>query len=175
MTAACTAPHCSRELRHHELASAQQLCDPCIHRARDILRSIPAALTVLPKAAGSDTTVCLMTWATGAIRNKWLEVTVKSDVKSGLTRPDVFYFGSLVGETGDEANLRVTSADLLAVRRALGTPAAIDSRLDFDRSGTINAIDLVACRDNFGRALSPLPASAAAAPLEAERAHALLL
>lgn len=47
MTAACTAPHCSRELRPHETAGAQQLCDPCIHRARDILRSIPAALVVL--------------------------------------------------------------------------------------------------------------------------------
>lgn len=47
MTAACTAPHCSRLLRDHELVAAQTLCDPCIHRARDILRSIPAALTVL--------------------------------------------------------------------------------------------------------------------------------
>lgn len=47
MTAACTAPHCSRDLRPHETAGAQQLCDPCIHRARDILASIPAALTVL--------------------------------------------------------------------------------------------------------------------------------
>jgi hypothetical protein len=47
MTAACTAPHCSRELRDHEITAAQTLCDPCIHRARDILASIPAALTVL--------------------------------------------------------------------------------------------------------------------------------
>lgn len=47
MTATCTAPTCARQLRDHELAAAQQLCDPCIHRARDILRSIPAALTVL--------------------------------------------------------------------------------------------------------------------------------
>ncbi|MDX2528019.1 hypothetical protein [Streptomyces europaeiscabiei] len=47
MTAACTAPHCARQLREHELTTAQQLCDPCIHRARDILASIPAALTVL--------------------------------------------------------------------------------------------------------------------------------
>ncbi|GHH87879.1 hypothetical protein [Streptomyces capitiformicae] len=47
MSAACTAPHCSRELRAHETAAAQQLCDLCIHRARAILASIPAALVVL--------------------------------------------------------------------------------------------------------------------------------
>jgi hypothetical protein len=47
MTAACTNPHCARDLRPHEVAGAQQLCDPCIHRARNILASIPAALTVL--------------------------------------------------------------------------------------------------------------------------------
>jgi hypothetical protein len=47
MTAACTNPHCVRTLRDHELASRQTLCDPCIHRARAILRSIPAALTIL--------------------------------------------------------------------------------------------------------------------------------
>ena len=36
-----------RVAQNTELAAAQTLCDPCIHRARDILRSIPAALTVL--------------------------------------------------------------------------------------------------------------------------------
>lgn len=47
MTAACINPHCVRDLRPYEVAGAQQLCDPCIHRARAILRSIPAALTIL--------------------------------------------------------------------------------------------------------------------------------
>lgn len=47
MTAACTAPHCARQLRDWELAAQMLICQPCHDRARDILASIPAALTVL--------------------------------------------------------------------------------------------------------------------------------
>jgi len=102
-------------------------------------------------------------------------VTVKADARTGLTRPDVFYFGNLVGETGAGGDLRVTTADVLAVRRAIGSAATTDSRLAFDRSGTVTWTDLVAARDNLGRVVPALsPADSAVAPLDSERAHALL-
>jgi hypothetical protein len=44
---ACIAEHCTRELRDHELASLQLLCDPCVHQMRRWLAAIPAALVVL--------------------------------------------------------------------------------------------------------------------------------
>lgn len=48
MTAAvCIAEYCSRELRDHELAAQQLLCDPCVHQLRRWLAAIPAALIVL--------------------------------------------------------------------------------------------------------------------------------
>lgn len=47
MTAVCIAAHCQRELRVHELAGQQLVCDPCLHAMRATLRAIPAALVVL--------------------------------------------------------------------------------------------------------------------------------
>ena len=52
--------------------------------------------------------------------------------------------------------------DLAAVKRALGAAAALDSRLDFNRDGRVNALDLAAARQNLSRSLPA--ASPAAAP-----------
>ncbi|MFG2748050.1 hypothetical protein [Streptomyces xanthophaeus] len=47
MTDLCIAATCDRELRDHELASAQLLCDPCLHGMRGWLASIPNQMIVL--------------------------------------------------------------------------------------------------------------------------------
>ena len=39
-------------------------------------------------------------WESGAIENTWLEVTVLANERTGLAAPDVFYFGSRIGDTG---------------------------------------------------------------------------
>lgn len=43
----CIASTCTRDLRDHEIAAAQLICDPCLHRMRGWLQSIPAQLFVL--------------------------------------------------------------------------------------------------------------------------------
>ena len=68
-----------------------------------------------------------ITWADGAIRNEWLQVTVNPTAVTGLTAPDVFYFGNLVGDTGDAA-LSVDAADVLATRSAGGTGASVGAQ-----------------------------------------------
>ena len=94
-------------------------------------------------------------WPDGAIRNAWLQVTVKANDRTALAEPHVFYFGNLAGDTGDGAITAVVNAlDLAAVKRALNTPADVTSRLDFDRSGRINALDLAAVKSNLNRSLS---------------------
>ena len=40
-----------------------------------------------------------VTWPEGALQNTWLQVTVKATRDTGLTEPDVFYFGDAVGDT----------------------------------------------------------------------------
>ena len=99
-----------------------------------------------------------LSWPDYTIRNTWLRATVKANDHTGLATPDVFYFGNLVGETGDgdsktRAMPRVTAIDLARVRREQNTDAPITSVVDFNRDGRVNAIDLAAARANDGRGL----------------------
>jgi hypothetical protein len=90
-------------------------------------------------------------------------VTVLAGVGTGLAEPDVFYFGNLVGETGNSAHsLAVTSLDELKTRNALYTTAATtESRYDFNRDGRVNSLDLLIVRQNKGKTLPLLAAPAA--------------
>jgi ELWxxDGT repeat protein len=107
-----------------------------------------------------------LTWADGAIRNTWLRVTVKANANTGLTTPDVFHFGNLVGEVGDATSpRRVGTFDLAALRRAFtraGATAALASPYDLNRDGRVNALDLAAARTNLFQTLRTIPTPPAA-------------
>lgn len=85
-----------------------------------------------------------------AIFGKWLEVTVLHNSRTGLSASEVFYFGSTIGETGnDPLSARVTTADVLLIRnnpRTLLNPAPIDSPYDMNRDGKVNAQDRLLAR-----------------------------
>jgi ELWxxDGT repeat protein len=87
---------------------------------------------------------------------------------TGLTAPDVFSFGNLVGETGDGAGVtgwRVSALDLGAVKRALNASGPVTSTTDVNRDGRTNALDLGILKRNLNRVLPPPgPAPAFAAP-----------
>jgi len=113
----------------------------------------PQAVTIIPVPGPNS--VYSITWADGAVRNTWLRVTVKANANTGLSAPDVFYFGNLVGETGDASSpLRVSAADLGGVKAHLNSDAGRDNRYDINRDGVVNALDLGAVRANYGRSLS---------------------
>jgi hypothetical protein len=102
----------------------------------------------------------LFTWPDGAIKNQWLEVTVLANERTRLAAPDVFSFGSLIGETGDgSGTLRVNALDLGAVKRALNSASAVDGPYDFNRDGRVNALDLGAVKANLNRSLALSTAS----------------
>ena len=102
---------------------------------------------------------------------------------TGLSLPDVFYFGSLPGDA--DGNLRVNALDLAAVKQALNTASTITGRVDFNRDGRVNALDVAIVKQNLNRALSPITAAIAGStsiaaakgfslvPLEREK-HGLL-
>ena len=125
----------------------------------------PAPLEVAVRrgagASGSDRVT--LVWPDGAIRNTWLRVTVNANARTGLAEPDVFYFASLVGETGDGTfPTRVTALDLLGVRRNLSRPGVTAdplNRYDFNRDGHVNALDVAAVRSNLNRSVRPIPAT----------------
>jgi len=99
---------------------------------------------------GSDRVT--ITWANGAIKNRWLEVTTQATAATGLADPDVFYFGNAVGETGGStSNAMVTLTDEIVTRNArtgLLNRAEIDARCDFNRDGLVNVTDRVIVRSN---------------------------
>jgi hypothetical protein len=94
-------------------------------------------------------------WADGLIRNKWLQVTV-TRAGTRLGAPDIFYFGSLAGDTGSSVTpARVDAADEARVLRRFGTAASVTSPLDIDRDGKVNAGDVLALRRNMNAVLTP--------------------
>jgi hypothetical protein len=113
---------------------------------------------------GSDRFIAV--FADNVVANKWLRVTVDPGQGSGLAAPDVFYFGSLIGETGDTLSpFRLSAADLGAIKKVLNTSVGPTSRFDFNRDGLVNALDLGIAKANLNRSLPQLaPPGAAAGP-----------
>ena len=99
-------------------------------------------------------------WADGAIKNQWLQVTVLATGNTGLSEPDVHYWGNAVGESGNsETNTWVNAIDRAAVRdnpHNFLNRAPIDDFVDFNRDSYANAIDRAAVRDNATNFLTSL-------------------
>jgi hypothetical protein len=112
----------------------------------------PDGFVVRPGAGVEGTTRIEFTWADRAIRNEWLQVTVKADANTGLSAADVFYFGNAVGESGDSAaDAIVNSADELGARNdphPFLNPAGITNAHDYNRDGRVDASDQLIARNN---------------------------
>src|SRR3954447_4822327 len=110
-------------------------------------------ITRLAPAPGSGTVRYLITWAAGAIRNQWLQVTIKSGGATGLAVPDVFYFGNIAGDTGGAtATASVDAQDVTRVRQRLaGGPADASEPCDVNRDGQVHVIDLATVRAAVGK------------------------
>ena len=103
-------------------------------------------------ATGADRIT--FTWPAGALKNQWVQVTVKANSDTGLTAPDVFYYGNLAGEMGDSrTSATVTRADVNRTRGGNGRIAEVDNRLDVRRDGRLNALDSAAVRANLFQSL----------------------
>ena len=138
---------------------------------------LPSSISVRNGAGVGGSDRVTLVWPDGAINNEWLQVIVKSTASPGLAGPDVFYFGNLMGDTGNDGAdfAYVDSSDEFAVSVGSGTSnPGITSVLDFNRDQKINGLDLsiVQSNANVGSSLmmvdprSAAPAPAAAKPLE---------
>ena len=112
---------------------------------------------------GSDRVTVIL--PDGAARNRWLRVTLLPSAYTGLSAPDVFYFGNLSGDTGNDRGApTVDATDLALTRRAAGrTDAASLDRYDFNRDGLIGGADAFVVRHNLRRNLPLFIAPVAAA------------
>ena len=96
-----------------------------------------------------------ITWTDGAIQNEWLEVTVAADSNTGLSAPYTFFFGNLVGDSGDSntsANAIVGSADELDTQLVSPAPlpAPVYTLYDFNKSKAVDANDQLIARASSG-------------------------
>jgi hypothetical protein len=84
-----------------------------------------------------------ITWATGAITNKWLEVQVLPTSNTGLTEADVFFWGSKLGDIGSPTATTFTTTAAgdanPIIAGGLGPAGGITNPRDIDRSNTITA------------------------------------
>jgi len=111
----------------------------------------PSEIAVRPgEGTGGSDRVTLI-WPDGAIRGKWLQITVGATPSTGMLREDVFYFGNAVGESGNSsANAAVSSADVqdvLTHQRGPFQTVDITNRFDFNRDRLVNATDVIIARD----------------------------
>jgi RHS repeat-associated protein len=112
----------------------------------------PTSITVRKGAGknGSDRVTIL--WEDGAIQKQWLQVVVLSTPNTGLSEPDIFYFGSTPGETGNDPNgTRVNGTDEILTRfnpHTLLNPASITDPYDFNRDKKVDASDQLVARNN---------------------------
>ncbi len=120
----------------------------------------PAAWPILPTTALADVDPIVALPGAGingssrikirfdldAIRNAWLQVTVKATAATGLVTPDVFYFGSLAGDVVNNTSVfRVNASDVAATRQLISSGNAnsvpVTQAEDVDKTGRVNATD----------------------------------
>src|SRR5207248_7656259 len=134
-----------------------------------------------PGAGAGGSTRIEITWPDGAIKNEWLQVTVKADAATGLPATDVFYFGNAIGESGNStADAIVNTADELAARsdpHNFMNAATITNAHDFNRDGRVDATDQLLARINGTNAatalllLKPATTATAAKTVASETRH----
>jgi hypothetical protein len=134
----------------------------------------PAAISVRAGAGTGGTDRIEIVWANGAILNTWLEVTLAANSSTGLLSPDVFYFGSRLGDTGIDslADRFVTDGDdLTAVTGQLGSNRPVENLYDFNRDGRVSTADMAQAVRGAGFLFKlELPGNVAAAePLVVQR------
>ena len=100
-----------------------------------------------------------------AVGNGWLQVTVLANARTGLTRPDVFYFGNAIGETFNSATqFKVDSQDVTRTRNAQSRPTTIASLYDHNLDNRVNTQDQVIARNHQGFTLARVAAPPGPAP-----------
>jgi hypothetical protein len=135
----------------------------------------PGAISVRPGAGigGSDRITIL--WQNNAIMKQWLQITVNATAATGLTSPDIFYFGNAIAESGNnQFDARVTVSDEVAARNnpysaaAQGSPVLLNNRWDYNRDGNVSAQDQISARNNQTTVVAALRLITAPALLQPE-------
>jgi lamin tail-like protein len=129
----------------------------------------PNLVAIRPGAGVDGSDRVTIGWAdANAIRNAWLQVTVVANARTGLSSPDVFYFGHLQGDASDTATgaaaATVDARDEAVMRRRASRTLVNGANVyDFNKDGIVNAQDLLVTRRAARTSLVMFTAPAAGA------------
>ncbi len=105
----------------------------------------PAAVSVRIGAGQGGSDRLEITFGTGVVKNEWLEVNVHSGGNTGLSANDVFYFGSIIGDSGaaDTVLLAKTDANDYNVpfNNIIGLTTPVWNLADYTKDGKVDGSD----------------------------------
>lgn len=115
----------------------------------------PSAVTVRTGAGFGGSDRVELIWDNGAIQKTWLEVTVAANADTGLAKPDVFYFGNALADSGDgdATAFDTNTADKTAAQSnvvGLAGHIPVTNLFDFNRDGKVDANDATLAQNNEG-------------------------
>ena len=113
---------------------------------------VPTAIVVTPGTATIPARVRLE-WPDNAIANRWLQVAVLANARTGLDAAAVSYVGHLQGEVNGQVSngrFRVTAADVTPVGAQIGATVTVGSAFDIVMNGRITTADLTAVSSQIG-------------------------
>jgi hypothetical protein len=120
----------------------------------------PSSISVRAGAGVNGSDRITIIWPNNAIQKQWLQTTLLSSAATGLSFPDVFYFGNAIGETGSSAaDARVNPSDVLQARahpRNVLNPAPLEDQYDFNRDKQVGPADQLIARSHGTSVISAL-------------------
>ena len=119
---------------------------------------VPLPLVRTINGGSSSTTRVVLEWPDHAIKNQWLQVTIRANGSTGLEAADTFYFGNQVGNVAN-FNLslgRPVFVNLSDVRGVLrnrtpNTQGDIGNLYDINRDGKVDRADVDIVFANYAR------------------------
>jgi hypothetical protein len=113
----------------------------------------PSAVSVIPNGGGAGIDRVEITWANGAIANKWLEVQVLATANTGLAAADVHFWGNKIGDSASSSPaglFETTSTDSAQVFGTIGAGKPITDLRDYNRDGQVTSTDSAIVFANVG-------------------------
>ena len=122
---------------------------------------VPREVVVRPGEGVDESDRIHITWREREVANTWLQVVVRGNDDTGLGHDDVFFFGNLIGESGDAPNLaelsEIDSAGPRDHPRPFVTNPPITNPHDYNRDQRVNIIDEFISSGQQRREITTLP------------------
>jgi hypothetical protein len=113
--------------------------------------ALPESLTLLAGAGFDGADRILLTWADEAVYDTWLQVSMLASENTGLSEPDVFYFGNAPGEGSGGPDAAVDGSDEIGARNnshSFADRALITDEWDYNRDRLVDGTDQILARNN---------------------------